>query len=140
MSKSFKYPIALAMAVFGLTMLDTSSVDASRTYTSPVSFRHTWYHYEGNGQYSKVRFTKYYQFSAQKIEGKTYHTKGKFVMDANGDGWYNIHGRHQTAGAGDTDKVGYSVVKGVKRLTLFSYYGTKSSGIGHYYLTKVSHY
>mgnify|MGYP003364936741 CR=1 FL=1 len=131
----------LITMILGSSLFTQSEASASHAYsTMPISFRKTWYHYEGHSNYSKLVFSKHRMSYTEKIEGHIVHSSNKVKVYKLSNGWWQVYGANQTAGAGNNYKVAYSTVGGKKRLTMFNYYGYQKNEIGHYYTSKVAHY
>ncbi|KRM02064.1 hypothetical protein [Lentilactobacillus farraginis] len=132
----------LLTIILGVVFVAQSDISASHAYhMTPISFRRTWYHYEGRGDYSKLTFSKFRMSYTESIEGHTVHSSNKVKIYKLSNGWWQVYGRGQTAGAGSNYKVGYSTAaNGKKRLTLFNYYGNQKNKVGHYYTSKVAHH
>lgn len=119
MKKVGQQLLAASLVLVGGIAWGQQAVQARTSYTSPKSFRHTWYHYVG---------------------GEHYHEHRKFkLFGPSKSGYWSLYGIDQTAGAGNNFKVTTRTFGGKRHAVLNNYYGYYTSDITHYYRFKTHH-
>lgn len=140
MKKVGQQLLAASLVLVGGIAWGQQAVQARTSYTSPKSFRHTWYHYVGHGKYDKMTFSKHAYSSDEYAGGEHYHEHRKFkLFGPSKSGYWSLYGIDQTAGAGNNFKVMTRTFGGKRHAVLNNYYGYYTSDITHYYRFKTHH-